>query len=210
MLKYIGITLAAAGIALLLYTIIRGRQKGIDSDKKELAMITSSGYVSERTPDEKKGSPFEGQIPVKTAPKKKRVLSKEARSMLEQVENDRAKQAEKDTLASAGGRKGTAVLDKKEAKGTDILPGSMNAKGTDVLPDQKKKGGTAVLPEKGEKKGTAVLDPAGSRKKGTDILPDERKKKGTEVLTGEGKGTAVLAASDSRSKGTDILNEQEV
>ena len=206
MLRYTGLFLAVTGIIILVATLIKGRQKGIGSDRDELAMITSSGYVSERTPDEKKAAhPFEGQLPLKQAPKKKRVLSEEARSILEQVESDRARQA-------AAEKRSAPPL----GKGTDVLPGNMKrstailhekpSKGTAVL-DEKNTGGkgTAVLPEGKDKKkkGTAVLGAArSSGKKGTDILQE----KGTAVLAGS--GTAVLEADENDGKrGADILNE---
>lgn len=203
MLKFIGIGMMIAGIALFIFTMLRGRQKGITSDMKELSMIISSGYVSERAPDEKKASPFEGKVPIKPAPKKKRVLSEEARGILEMVERDRenealasaqAKKEESAQVASPSpeAKKGTAVLPEDEKKGTAVLP-EVEKKGTAVLPDEKK--------SPHEKKGTAVLSDVHANKRGTAVLVDPSPKKGTAVLK--------ESSSPTPKKGTAVLREQE-
>lgn len=238
MLRYIGLFLALAGASLLVATLIRGRQKGIKTDSDELAMIISSGYVSERTPDKKKSSPFEGQLPIKQAPKKKRVLSEEARSILEQVENDRARQAEAEKISSSS-KKGTDTLPANKKRSTAILPEKPSKGTTEPKTKTGKSKGTAVLREGAEKKktagehkyqknmkeGTAVLEsrPA-TEQKGTAILEEAKAERGTAVLADKGtaalhkgtavladKGTAVLATDEKdRRKGTEILTEQEV
>lgn len=203
MLKYIGIGMMIAGLALFIFTLLRGRQKGITSDMKELSMIISSGYVKERAPDEKKASPFEGKVPIKPAPKKKRVLSEEARGILEMVERDR----ENEALASAQAKKTEASQVASHSlevkKGTAVLPEDEN-KGTAVLPEVEKKG-TAVLPAEKksqyEKNGSAVLSDAHANKRGTAVLVDSSPKKGTAVLK--------ESASPSPKKGTAVLREQE-
>ena len=228
MLRIIGIFLIIAGAALFIYTYIRGRQKGISSDMRELLMIISSGYVSERVAGEKKVSPFEGKAPIAPAPKKKRVLSEEARGILEMVERGR------ETEAAASVQLNTLPEEAPAPKkGTAVLPESMEQKkrGTAVLPEEPapQKKGTAVLMENKEShKGTAVLTggPKAERK-GTAVLPETPpqrkvsspqeaapiKKKGTAVLLDafpQKNGTAALMGVEKQErKGTAVLIDNE-
>ena len=215
MLKITGICLMVAGAALFILTLVRGRQNNIRSQMKELSMILSSGYGSERTPEEKKASPFEGKTPIAATTKKKRVLSEEARSILEMVERDREKEAletvgialpspefapEKNTP-----KKGTAVLPENPKKGTATLP-----VGTE---DKPRKRGAAVLSSDAKKaKGTAVLREEPPARKGTAVLLDQNagasqtpKRKGTAVLI---SGDANTPAWSPKKKGTAVLDEE--
>lgn len=223
MLKITGICMIIAGAALFIYALYRGRRDGIRSDMKELTMILSSGYVSERVAEVRSTSPFEGRAPITPAPKKKRVLSEEARSILEMVERGRENEAAQveagQDLSSLEERtskheapplhedakKGTAVLPEDAKRGTAVLPKQ------EISPDERK--GTAILPENA-KKGTAVLPKQGSpapERKGAAVLLENDIDRGTAVLTeaiSQKKGTAVLSSAPVK-KGTSVLQAHD-
>lgn len=219
MLKFIGLAVMASGMILLILAIVTGKRSGIDTARKELALIMGAGYADmhRETPkgariNEEKSSRKNN---IKVAPKK-RTLSKEAKEILAMVEKEKAEERKSSAKPLA---EGTAVMkEKKQSPATDVLTKPEEGKsGTDVLHrDHKQQDSTDVLDRvPRQTHDTDVL----SRETGdsTDILKrDKAPAEKTDVLktrskeVPEDKGTDILQrkSPEQTESGTDILERR--
>lgn len=229
LIKYIGVILIILGAALLIVTVLRGMKTNIKAVRRELNLITSSGYAISHVTT-KQSRTILDEAPVKV-PQRKRSLSREAADILKMVEDELQAESEQEAMknigsetqatSSLGSNNSTDILPTGSKGGTDLLPLNRVKERTDVLPQQSQKRkegkGTDVLPTGGSdnnrKTGTDVLkisDQKTVKKAGTDVLPNVAQKD-TDALSSKARtGTDVLlTTSKTDNKGTDVLPMQK-
>lgn len=190
-LKISGAVLIAAGLSVIVATLIAAKRSGTFEAIKELRRIRTSGYITEH-----KVYTGEDVYRNELSSSQSRLMSRRAKRVLEKMDQEDA--PEKKQVNAAG----TSMLE-------EVEPRRQDEERTSTLPQEAiRTEGTAILAENSE--GTDPLNPSES----TDVLTETEERtgvldeigEGTDVLEGSaetaecGEGTAVLTDNNKRDE----------